>query len=182
MDTLVSLLETPGFSALTALFGVAIGYLLQPLAARRIRSHEDEERWRERGREVAADIDGFLRRMSFDIGHEVSQEASKSWLRDMERPLLMLGRFYPDETVRVVARALWVECRLASNRTLAFPNTSDPDTRLRLSERQKEDVGEASFALDKLVELLGGEAARKREEIDYTLRSDRKSTFKQAWE
>jgi hypothetical protein len=182
MDTVVGLFDNPGIAALTTLLGVVIGYLLQPLTTRRIRQEEEKARWKERARHVSADVDSFLRRMWFDINHEASVEASQKWLREVERTLLMLRRFYPDEKVRQVASALWGECRQAVDKTLGFQNASDADTRLRLSERQKEDIGEANLALDKLVELLGGESAHQREEVGYTLRSDRLKGFRQSWE
>lgn len=182
MSWFVDLLDTSGFAALAALGGVVVGALLQPWVTRRIRTHEDADGWKDRARNVAADTDGLLRRLSFDITHEVAIEASKNWVRDVERSILLLGRFYPDAEVRKVARALWGECRRAANLTVGFGSISDADARLRASERQKEATGEATYALDKLVELLGGEPSRSREEIDYTLRSDRKAGYKQAWE
>lgn len=168
--------------ALSTLAGIAIGSLLQPIVQRRIRKERARDEWTERARTAAVEIDRILVSLALDSADPAAQEAAVEYRDHVERSMVMIARFYPVTSVRKVADSVVAFTNQCAKRTLSASAAKDDDIRQKLDTFRKEDLGEAVFALEKLVELLGGPEARAREESTLSMRSDRSATFRQAWE
>lgn len=167
-------------------FGILIGALLQPWIQRQIRRDDEktkeEKEWRERGRELVAELDTVLSGLGFDFTHEAASAAADRWIREFERPLVMMSRFYPDETVRTTAARARLEFRRAVNLTALLRRLPEGDQRrITRDADRKVALGEAAYAVDELIGLLGGPPPPDRASYPLPLRTDVPAREHEIW-
>lgn len=141
-------------SLITGFFTVlaaTLGYLARPWVEARIRREAHHEttqaEWADRSRELTADLTSCLWGLAFPTDSAASRSEAQRFLRELERPLLLVRRYAPDDQLRGIAADVFDSFRMATSMTLLLSHGR--------AERDDEDLVQArQHALDDCKESL----------------------------
>jgi hypothetical protein len=151
-----------------------LGLVLRPWVDAQVRRGQRGEKWQEKLETLSADLSGLLwRRFTRNRGEPVHATAYAEWEGGLQREVVLAARFAPNKTHRDACHKVWVEFEKLIRRVHALDRTPANSSRLSTAhERYEQAFGETSYALDQLVEALGGPKAVARAEYPLPLRSE----------
>jgi hypothetical protein len=172
-----SWLDTTGAIALitgvVSIVSVTLGIFLRWLLDKWSAKTESAQAWRDRARNLAADLDALLAgglSSGFMTIDSFREDALKSWARRLRRETSMIARFAEEEPLRKAAADVRVRFEKLVGRTFVIAQNPNPTPEAQ--EQRERAYGEAAYALDVLIERCGGPNAPPRDSYPLLLDSD----------
>lgn len=156
-----------------------IGFVARPRTEARIRREAQREaeaaEWIKFGRDLTADLEYMLEETlsRHAIERDGSAPARAEWNEGFRRRVTLLSQFAHDPQIKAAAKQTRLRYVMVIRTAFAHENFPKTDPKYEeIVRRFERRWGEAHYALMGLIEMLGGEARRPREEVDYPLETD----------